>query len=424
LIQKHNDIENQNSWNNNRVQKKAAPFFNPLVQTKLAINKPGDVYEQEADTVADNVMMQDASTKPAFFSPASIQRKCAECEEEEKNMQRKESDNKAMTSSAQTENYISSLSGGDPLSKKEKTFFESRMGYDFSNVRIHNNNKANESASNINALAYTHGNDIIFNSGQYQPGTTEGKKLLAHELTHVVQQKNADTVCRKTYLEEENISDTRTIDSESRVKEVILKTFANANSKLYKYIKDKIDKFKDKAVISKDDADVYGHKYNRINKGSKWADKEVKEHVQGFVDPKHQFNIYLYDRSKYCHAFHEAVHAMSNLPILLQFFGGFLNEGLTQYFTDIIFTEQIGQKCTTHKYPDQLEYASNLVTFMGEDRMAKIFFTNGFSDELNKVAVAFGLKDTNDLFDFKEKRGMEKFLKEKYKIKAGFASGD
>ena len=150
----------------------------------------------------------------------------------------------------------------------------------------------------------------------------------------------------------------------------------------------------------------------------------MKENVQGFVDPKHQFNIYLYDRSKYCHAFHEAVHAMSNLPILLQFFGGFLNEGLTQYFTDIIFTEQIGQKCTTHKYPDQLEYASNLVTFIGEDRMAKIFFTNGFSDELNKVAVAFGLKDTNGLFDFKEKRGMEKFLKEKYKIKAGFASED
>ena len=182
-------------------------------------------------------------------------------------MQRKESDNNAMASSAQTENYISSLSGGDPLSNKEKTFFESGMGYDFSNVRIHTDNNANESAKNINALAYTHGNDIVFNSGQYQPNTAEGKKLLAHELTHVVQQKNADTVYRKTYLQEENISDTRTVDSESRIKEVILKTFSNTGSKLYPYIKDKIEKFKDKAVISKDDADVYGHKYNKINQG-------------------------------------------------------------------------------------------------------------------------------------------------------------
>ena len=421
MIQKHNNIENKNSWGNNHVQKNAKLFFNRLVQTKLSINKSRDVCEQEADAVADTVMMQEAAIKPAFFSPASIQRKCKDCEEEERNMQRKESNDNTLTSLPQTENYISSLSGGDPLSKKEKTFFESRMGYDFSNVRIHNNNKANESASNINALAYTHGNDIIFNSGQYQPGTTEGKKLLAHELTHVVQQKNADTVCRKTYLEEENISDTRTIDSESRVKEVILKTFANANSKLYKYIKDKIDKFKDKAVISKDDADVYGHKYNRINKGSKWTDKEVKEHVQGFVDPKHQFNIYLYDRSKYCHAFHEAVHSLSNLPILLQFFGGFLNEGLTQYFTDIIFTEQIGQQCTTHDYKDQLEYATDLVAFVGEDRMAKIFFLNSFSKELDEAAAAFGLKDTSGLSDFKQKRGIEKALKEKYKIKAGYS---
>ena len=56
--------------------------------------------------------------------------------------------------------------------------------------------------------------------------------------------------------------------------------------------------------------------------------------------------------------------------------------------------------------------------------MAKLFFTNSFSNELNNVAVAFGLKDTGGLSDFKKQRGMEKFLKEKYKIKSGFGSED
>lgn len=90
-----------------------------------------------------------------------------------------------------TENYLSSLSGGEPLSKQEKNFFEPRIDSDFSEVRIHNDNAANESAKSLNALAYTQGNDIVFGSNQYQPDTDEGKKLMAHELTHVIQQNGS-----------------------------------------------------------------------------------------------------------------------------------------------------------------------------------------------------------------------------------------
>jgi GH24 family phage-related lysozyme (muramidase) len=164
-------------------------FFQP----KLSINQPNDVYEQEANHVADQVMNMNVSANtPTFFSPVSMQRKCAECEEEEKNMQRKENDHNPTPSSPQTENYISSVSGGNALRNEDRAFFESRMGCDFSNVRIHSDAGANQSAKNINALAYTHGNDIVFAQGQYQPGTNEGKKLLAHELTHVLQQSNGD----------------------------------------------------------------------------------------------------------------------------------------------------------------------------------------------------------------------------------------
>ena len=168
-------------------------------QAKLSINQPNDVYEQEANNVAEQVMrMHTPSLKPAFFSPVSVQRKCRECEEEEKNkVQRKEAGNNLAAASAQTENYVSTVSGGKPLGKEDKTFFESRMGYDFSGVRIHNDSTAHQSAKNINALAYTHGSDIVFGQGQYQPETAEGKKLLAHELTHVLQQTGSDIAMKE-----------------------------------------------------------------------------------------------------------------------------------------------------------------------------------------------------------------------------------
>jgi hypothetical protein len=86
------------------------------------------------------------------------------------------------------ESYLGSLSGGETLSGKEKQFFESRFGHDFSNVRLHTDSRANESANRVNAAAYTHGNNIVFGRDQYQPGTESGKRLLAHELTHVMQQ--------------------------------------------------------------------------------------------------------------------------------------------------------------------------------------------------------------------------------------------
>ncbi len=65
---------------------------------------------------------------------------------------------------------------------------ENRFGYDFGNVKIHNGSLAAKSATSVNAHAYTSGNQIVFNEGKYNPSTHEGKKLLAHELTHVVQQ--------------------------------------------------------------------------------------------------------------------------------------------------------------------------------------------------------------------------------------------
>jgi hypothetical protein len=79
-------------------------------------------------------------------------------------------------------------SSGQPLDPHARTFFESRFGHDFSQVRVHTDAAAAESARRMNALAYTVGRDVVFGRGQYAPGTRSGRVLLGHELTHVLQQ--------------------------------------------------------------------------------------------------------------------------------------------------------------------------------------------------------------------------------------------
>jgi hypothetical protein len=78
---------------------------------------------------------------------------------------------------------------GQSLDSKARAFMEPRFRYDFSQIRIHSDEPAAESARDVNALAYTVGNDVVFGQGQYAPETQEGRRLLAHELTHVIQQK-------------------------------------------------------------------------------------------------------------------------------------------------------------------------------------------------------------------------------------------
>lgn len=178
-------------------KRKNGPFFRRrrnsksfFFQPKLTIGPVDDPYEREADAVADKVMRMnnDEERLQAKITPLSIQRKCAECEEEEKQLQRKDKGNTVAHQEAPSivNEVIHSL--GNSLDTDTKSSMENRFGYDFSNVKIHTDSLAAKSARSINAFAYTAGNNIVFNEGQYSPGTENGQRLLAHELTHVIQQ--------------------------------------------------------------------------------------------------------------------------------------------------------------------------------------------------------------------------------------------
>ena len=224
------------------------PFFSP--QAKLNVGNANDKYEQEADAVADKVVNQkDIFGAEPFFSPSpSIQRsnevdqsqedseiiqekpiqasitplvQTKEADEEsadketesdavqlskedqetevqkkeEDDIQKKEAGSERNTSQLESE-LNSSKGGGSPMGAGTKEGMESGFGADFSDVRIHSDSNAVQMNKNLGAKAFANGNDIYFNEGQYNPTSKEGQHLLAHELTHTIQQGGGKNIAQ------------------------------------------------------------------------------------------------------------------------------------------------------------------------------------------------------------------------------------
>lgn len=119
---------------------------------------------------------------------AGLSDKCDDCTRKNLTAQRRVTDGARATGAPSIVNDVAG-SSGQPLDAATRAFMEPRFGHDFSNVRVHADGRAAAAARAVNAQAYTIGRDIVFGGGRYQPSTSEGKLLLAHELTHVVQQQ-------------------------------------------------------------------------------------------------------------------------------------------------------------------------------------------------------------------------------------------
>jgi len=190
-----------------------------VIQAKLKVSQPSDEYEQEADMVAEKVMSISSSQvsnlqiKDSDDENYKIDRKYKSCEDDgdgnkenlkEIHIKRKGTNTNSSNTldiSDSTANNIKNIvkQQGSPLDTSTREFMEQRFGYDFSNIKIHNDNNATKSAKSINALAYTIGNNVIFGVNNYNTNTVEGKKLLAHELTHVVQQNDESDRIKQSF---------------------------------------------------------------------------------------------------------------------------------------------------------------------------------------------------------------------------------
>jgi Domain of unknown function (DUF4157) len=177
-----------------------------LIQTKLKVSEPDDPLEREADKIAEQVVGMNYDyrnpTESNYSTGEEKYRNCSMCEEQfevEDDQDSIQITRKSITNefdkaddtneiNNEIKNVVSEV--GKPLDTQTKEFMESRFGYDFSNVRIHTEKGSFQSARLLDAHAYTVGNHIVFREGLYQPNTSDGIKLLAHELTHVYQKRD------------------------------------------------------------------------------------------------------------------------------------------------------------------------------------------------------------------------------------------
>lgn len=160
------------------------------VQAKLKVNKPGDLYEQEADRIADRVMRM---PDPHLQRACACGGKCAKCRAGQEGEEQEHLQTKQDPTHEAAEDVAPALvhevlhTPGQPLDPGTRAFFEPRFGHDFSQVRVHTDAKAAQSAASVGALAYTVGRHIVF-AEPFKPRMASDPTLLAHELVHVVQQ--------------------------------------------------------------------------------------------------------------------------------------------------------------------------------------------------------------------------------------------
>jgi hypothetical protein len=209
----HNHTLNESNPDLDSSKNRLSASSSQIIQTRLKTGKPNDKYEQEADQMAEAIVnMPNAQSNPGVTSSnrtqnLGIQRQCAQCEGHTDQQEREDievhaklrGDNGPQVNPHSIENQAGHLSGrGQELSDPVKSYFEPRFGKDFGSVRVHTDSRAAQLARSLNARAFTVGSDVVFGAGEYAPQTLEGKRLIAHELTHVLQQGNdRGTIRRK-----------------------------------------------------------------------------------------------------------------------------------------------------------------------------------------------------------------------------------
>jgi hypothetical protein len=177
------------------------PARGGVLQAKLGVGAPGDAYEHEADNAAEVVVRALPARPIALDVSPLVQRapgdpaKKEDDDDKRAHLQKKVAEASSEGAFAavgvpeRVEAQIAAMSaGGEQLPRAERAFFEERFGYDFRNVRVHTGPGVAEAATALNARAFTVGQHIFFGSGEYRPRSVEGRRLVAHELTHTIQQ--------------------------------------------------------------------------------------------------------------------------------------------------------------------------------------------------------------------------------------------
>jgi hypothetical protein len=161
------------------------------IQAKLIVGAVNDLLEPEADKVADRAMRRPFSEVSFRPAPQQISRKCATWEEKEKFQKKPAGSAEATAREVPASGHEALRSLGQPPDPVARAFMEPRFGHDFGRIRVHSDAKEDKAARAVGSLAFTVGQHVVFAAGQHAPESEEGRALLAHELSHTIQQARA-----------------------------------------------------------------------------------------------------------------------------------------------------------------------------------------------------------------------------------------
>jgi hypothetical protein len=408
------------------------------LQTKLSIGASNDPLECEADRVADQVLV--APTHAAFSGAAPRIHRYAG-----------QASTQSDTVPASVDNVLAGP--GSPLNSMLRQDMEQRFGHDFSRVQVHCGKAAERSAQDVNAQAYTIGQHIVFGAGRFAPETHQGRRLIAHELTHVAQQSGGNGVRAgenngkhglsaislptliqrqpdegppkenppakepaKTTLKSEGVglSDPVAGNTAAIIDQVLAR-----NQRLAPYIGDKL-----KAGFSIAEKGKFVHASSEGNFENAYrkaydmkSSEMVSKDTTGFFDPK-KSEVHLRPKAKFGTALHESMHRLAS-PAL---YGSYLQEamkissnltevlkeGVTAFFTDEVLKDE-GLPNFNDAYRSKKKKAESLIAALGSDGfdlIAKFNFQGGAVVEIGEK-----LGFTSKQFSASQGRGIREVLK-------------
>jgi hypothetical protein len=361
------------------------------MQTKVRINAPGDASEQEADRVAGQVLANPAHPDVGSAPP---------------HIQRYTGQSSGQMSAAPAGVDRALASPARPLDPALRQAMEQRFGHDFSAVRVHVGSAAEQSARELHASAYTLGRDVVFGAGRFEPQTQQGQRLIAHELTHVVQQsgsagaslgQTAALIQRqpdeispkkdapKTQPAQKTKPAQKTLkgagvdvtDPVAKGTSAIIDEVLARNQRLAPYIGDKLTagfKIAEKGKFIHDTSDANFDSAYQKAYGLNSSTMVPKDTI-GFVDPNTS-EIHLRPDAQFGTALHEAVHRLASPNLYKQYLSTagaistdlaeVLKEGMTAFFTDCILKDE-DLPNYNDAYRGKKEKVKNLVSALGSD---------------------------------------------------------
>ena len=367
------------------------PVFPPAAQaepTTVAISEPSDRYEQQADRLADQVM----------FGNRPI-------------------DSANRHASSDTKDPVAASAdhpspGENALDPEDRRFFESQLHHNFADVKIYSDREANRSALALHARAYTIGNTISFAAGEYRPGTAEGRHLLAHELSHVIQQRStpgaqliqrqpadkpkesppaAQSAKPKT-LKGSNVDTSDQVAGQTTqfIDEVLLR-----NQRLAPYIGDKLKAGFRVAANGKFKQDVTDGTFSDAYKDA--FGSAAESYTMGFYDYVKTNTIHVRPNAVFGTALHEAVHSLAapQLYAALPLINGvsshlvnILTEGVTAYFTDCLLHDEGLTNFNDAYISQKEEVKTKLLKALGFDLLASFNFRYSIVELANKLGIS------------------------------------